>query len=462
MAARLRIGSRFRLARLLRQEGLPPFGRLADWICVLQIMWEADATRLPLHHFARRAGLEPATCYRRCKRVLGVPWGVACGNGFAWALLRFLNHCHRPAVSRPRRNRGAAKRASPSGPAQFPVLPDPDGRSSASLPVLQHVARAVLGQAPTDAVVSQSGAVYVCRAFAATVEHLDLATLRPVSSILVGCNPTRIALDPLEHRAFVSNQFDCKISVIDTRTDQVIDEIPVAGDPAPVLVASDGHTLYVTTNLDRLYALDLHRKVVVAEAVLPAASHHLVLHPDRKRLFVSTRAAGVVLEFDARTLAVMRSVGLGGQTQALALEARSGELYVANESGWLDVVNIDRGARVASLRLDAGAYGLSVSPDTRWLYVTLPSLGRVVVIERAALRVAHVIHTGGMPRHTVFRRDGLVALVVNEAGWLDVLRHPSSRSGSARPDLVDFPLQRPDLLSLPRHQLSHESEPKED
>ncbi|HEY6110478.1 MAG TPA: hypothetical protein VIV56_16370, partial [Gemmatimonadales bacterium] len=74
MAARVRAGSRYRLARLLRREGLPPFGRLADWIFVLQSMWEAESTGTPLLRVARRLEIEPATCYRRCRRTLGVPW----------------------------------------------------------------------------------------------------------------------------------------------------------------------------------------------------------------------------------------------------------------------------------------------------------------------------------------------------------------------------------------------------
>ncbi|MGE5762251.1 MAG: hypothetical protein ACM37V_18005, partial [Gemmatimonadota bacterium] len=56
MAARIRAGNRYRLARLLRREGLPPFGQLADWIFVLQSVWEAEATGVPLLRVARRLG----------------------------------------------------------------------------------------------------------------------------------------------------------------------------------------------------------------------------------------------------------------------------------------------------------------------------------------------------------------------------------------------------------------------
>ena len=73
MATRIGVTNRFRLGRLLRREGLPPFGELADWTCLLQLLSEAEVKRAPLLRLARLAGLEPATCYRRCKRLLGVP-----------------------------------------------------------------------------------------------------------------------------------------------------------------------------------------------------------------------------------------------------------------------------------------------------------------------------------------------------------------------------------------------------
>jgi YVTN family beta-propeller protein len=283
------------------------------------------------------------------------------------------------------------------------------------------VVRIPLGQAPTDVAIAASGSAYITRAYAAVVERLDLTTQRPVCSIPVGVNPTRIAFEPAGRRAYVSNQFSDSISVVDTVTDTVVDEIPVAGNPAPLVVGANRQTLYVTTNLDRLFAIDVRSKRVIAEADLPAASHHLALHPDRKRLYVATRSAGVVLELEAKTLERRRSFRVHGYAQGLVV-ADAAELYVANESGWLDALNLETGDVVASLRLDAGAYGLDLSPDRQRLFVTLPSAGRVAVISHATLRQVQMIQTGGTPRHTAFTADGRTAVIANEGGWVDVVR----------------------------------------
>ena len=431
MAERLRIGSRFQLARLLHRDGLPPFGRLSDWVFVLQSLWESEATGAAMLRIARRIGIEPATTYRRCTRTLGVPWRAAQARGFAWALLQFLQACRRPREFG-RRGSGAmilggvpesSRVVPPRRPSTLATtsgaLPRAGGR--ATPPPMHAVVRVALEQAPTDVAIAASGSAYVTRAYAAVVERLDLTTLRPVCSIPVGVNPTRIAFESIGRRAYVSNQFSDSISVIDTATDSVVDEIPVAGNPAPLVIGSNRQTLYVTTNLDRLFAIDVRSKRVVAEADLPAASHHLALHPDRQRLFVATRSAGVVLELDAKTLERQRSFRVHGYAQGLVV-ADGAELYVANESGWMDVLHLETGDVVASLRLDAGAYGLDLSPDAHWLFVTLPSVGRVAIISRTSLRQVHTLQTGGTPRHTAFTPDGRTAVIANEGGWVDVLR----------------------------------------
>jgi YVTN family beta-propeller protein len=431
MATRLGLRGRFRLARLLRRDGLPPFGELADWINVLLLMWNAESSGQSLLQLARRAETEPATSYRRCKRILGVPWSVARANGFRWAMLRFLSRCRRPSVAV---RRGLVEKIGAASPPARSTAPpagagvdagahssstaaEPASRAAGGL-----VGRIFLGEAPTDVAVSSRGAVYVARAFAATVERLDLKARRSVASIAVGCNPTRLVFDESGRRAYVTNQFSNSISVIDATRDTVEEEIRVPGDPAPLVVAPNQESLYVTTNLDRLFAIRLRTKAVAAVLPLPATSHHLALHPDRRHLYVATRAAGTVLEVDLFTFQIVRSLYVGGSAQAMAVDAKGRELYVANESRGIDVLHLTTGQVAASLRLDAGAYGLRLSPDDARLYVAVAGAGRVLILDRATLRAVRGIETGGVPRHIGFTPDGRTALVVNEAGWVDVLR----------------------------------------
>ena len=436
MAARVGLQNRFQLARLLQREGTPAFGQLADWICLLQWLWEAEEKRVTLLQLSRSSTTNAATCYRRCKRLLGVPWSVARQRGMHSALVRFLESCRCPVRRKSvtlghsalavRSSTKVTRRAWPAVVGVRRRTAVSPSRSSSATASWRHPRgdlglKVALPNRPTDVAVSPTGVVYATRAYAASVERLDLPARRSATSIPVGCNPTRLVFDRTGERAYVTNQFSDNISVIDVATSRRIHDIPVIGNPAPVIVAPDARRLYVTTNSDALSAIDVATKQVVSTLALPAPSHHLTMHPHGTRLYVATRAAGTVLEIDAQTCKVLRTFEAGGQTQALAIAADCSELYVANESGGLDVVDLGRGVVIASLQLDGPAYGLALTPDNAQLYIGLVSRERVVVVDRASLRVTNTIGTGGLPREIAFTRSGDCALIANEGGWIDIV-----------------------------------------
>ncbi|HWZ28210.1 MAG TPA: YncE family protein [Gemmatimonadales bacterium] len=423
MARRVGLRTRFQLDRRLRHDGLPNFGELADWVAVLTVLRETEATDGSLLAVATRTGLEPATCYRRCRRTLGVPWRLARDRGFAWGLVLFLERCTQ------KRARARAPDIVPSpAPAshrtEAAVLPRrsrPRGPAAPSTHPQGVVAfRIPVPDAPTDVAVSPAGAIYVTRAYAAAIARIDFERRRIARSIPVGSNPTRLALGG-DHTAFVTNQFGGSVSVIDLSTDTRIADIAVPGDPAPLVVGPDGRTLYVCTNHDMLCAVGIKTRRVLRQIPLPATSHHLALHPRAPRLYVSTRTAGSVIEFELPSLRETRTFETGGQTQALAVAPDGSELYVADEAGAVHVINLDTGAPAASLHFPGGAYGLDLTPDGAQLYVAIPADGRVHILDRATRRLVHTVVTEGSPRHTAFAADGRTALIVNERGWVTVV-----------------------------------------
>lgn len=423
MARRVGFKTRFQLNRRLQHDGLPAFGELSDWVSILGVLWLAEAGGESLLSVAKRVGLEPATCYRRCQRMLGLTWRDARRRGFAWGLERFLHRCggHPPRLHRPTRSANVFPTPVPS--ASLPVPPAPERhpvRGPRTHPQGVNAFQIPVPDAPTDIVVSPAGGVYVTRAYAASVARIDLDARCVRQFISVGSNPTRLALGP-GRSLFVTNQFGGSVSVLDVLADTHLFDIPVPGDPAPVAAAPDGRTLYLATNHDRLYAVSLTTRNVLRELSLPATSHHLAFHPHAPYLFVSTRAAGTVIEVALPSLRPGRTFETGGQTQALAVAPDGTELYVADEEGAVHVINLEAGILAATVHLPGGAYGLDLTPDGSQLYVAIPRDGLVHVLDRVSRRMLHTIPTQGSPRHTAFAANGRTGLIVNEAGWITVV-----------------------------------------
>lgn len=431
LSHKLGLTNRFHLRRLLRREGLPTFGLLSDWVSILAITLEAEATGRSLFHLAQARQLEPATCYRRFRRTLGLSWREARERGFGWLLLKFRDRCSRPAVpptvGAQRGAQSAFERRAPSlmalgrpGPrlvreagteTRLSRRGHPEGRIAATVP---------LTHGGFDVAVSSGGHALITRAATASVERLHLRSLTFAAPISVGYNPTRVAVSG-QGVLYVSNQFSSTISIVDEPTQRVVGEIPVTGDPAPVVVSRDGRAVFVTTNADSLYAIRTDTGKIGASLPLPATSHHLVLHPNRPLLYVSTRDAGTVLEVDQGDLHQVREFVVGGRTQGMVVAPDGTELYIANEQGGLDVIDLATGTLTASLELGGPAFAVAATPDQSQLYVGLVNAERVQVLDRQTLRVVRTIPTGGVPRGISFDARTQTGLIANEAGWITVV-----------------------------------------
>lgn len=90
VAGRLGLGSRFKLARLLRREGLPPLHRLAEWVTVLSWVVAAEQTGVSLCWIAFRTRRHPSACYRLIREVTGLRWEEVRARGSGWVRQQFF------------------------------------------------------------------------------------------------------------------------------------------------------------------------------------------------------------------------------------------------------------------------------------------------------------------------------------------------------------------------------------
>ena len=106
VAQRLGLPSRFKLARLLRQEGLPPLHRLAAWAALESWVTTAERDGVSLCHLAVRSKRHPSACYRLVKELTGLGWEEVRVLGTAWVQNEFSNRLRR-----------CGRRADPASPS---------------------------------------------------------------------------------------------------------------------------------------------------------------------------------------------------------------------------------------------------------------------------------------------------------------------------------------------------------
>jgi YVTN family beta-propeller protein len=238
--------------------------------------------------------------------------------------------------------------------------------------------------------------------------------------IQTGLAPTGIALSPDGNTAYVANQFG-NVSRIDVATRQVTGSVDIANAQA-LRLSPDGLQLFVATTGTAVVTVDIATLSIVRTVDVGSAPNGFAVHPGGRLLYVSSFDAGTVSEIDMVTGQVLRTFTTFGTPQEMALNRKGTRLYVANEGGWLDEIDLASGEFAPSIPLQAGAFGVGVTPDDSQTYLTLPSAGLIQIFGLQSRKLAKTINVGGDPRRIAFSQQGRIAAVTNAAGFITFIR----------------------------------------
>jgi YVTN family beta-propeller protein len=255
------------------------------------------------------------------------------------------------------------------------------------------LAVSAVGRTPSAlAVDPRSGHLFVANSFDDTVTMLDARTGRVLHTTSVGGYPDQLQINPRTERVFVLNQIDGSVSVLDARTGALQRTLTLSVGPAqavdhqtPDIFVFDGVTGvggtrpipgHVGTNL--VAVLDApggSRLQIIAWS--PQPGWGLAVDGATERLFVPDMATDRVDLFDAVHGQYLRSVRVGANPVAVALDPRTRRAFVAS----LSPASPTRPASSVSV-LDSGGRVLrtvAVGPDPALVAVDVAA-GRVLVV----------------------------------------------------------------------------------
>jgi YVTN family beta-propeller protein len=278
-----------------------------------------------------------------------------------------------------------------------------------------------LGSRPFGAAVSSQGTVLITQLDAATVARGTLSGQTLGTSIAAGSVPTDVTVDAAGNYAYVTNQFSSNIGVIDLGTNTQVATIPVSGDPFRVRLSPDGSSLFVTGNADSLFIIDVQSREVTGRLGIGLDANGLAIERTGSRLYVSNQSDGTISEVDLTNNTVARTITVGGHPQELVLSPGGTLLFVADETGSIQIWSLRDGQKRGDITVPGGAFAMAVSPDWRQLYVTSAQGGAVYLLDWKTGAVLKTVTTGGTPRRIGFAANGSTAVVANEGGWVDFI-----------------------------------------
>ena len=310
-------------------------------------------------------------------------------------------------------------------PATPGVVMDAQGPACGQPPT--HPTGLVLDSVPTPPAygiaVRDDGLTYFSEAYNAGVGITSTQTRTLDGFIPTGNCPTGVAFSPDGGTAYVTNQCDQNVGVIDVASAQQVSTIfTPAGNPFVVRVSPDGTRLFISTSSTTVYIVDTQTLQIIGSVQVGFAPNAFAVHPDGRIIYVSASGSGTVSEIDMFTGIVLRTFTVGGIPQDMAVTRKGDRLYVANGSGYLSEVDLQSGQQTATIPLAGEAFGIGVTPDDGQAYVTIPSAGVVQIFNLNSRKLAQTLPVGGNPRRIGFSQQGRIGAIANLAGYVSFVR----------------------------------------
>ena len=252
------------------------------------------------------------------------------------------------------------------------------------------------------------------------VFRVDPAALT-ATTVVTGTSGLDLAITADGTRAYVANQTHHRIDLVDLAAGTVLASSPTLGNSALTdLLSANDQSLWVGTG-GGITVLDAST-LAIQQTIATGTVIHFARHPTQPYIY-ATGNSSRVHEIDMTTRTIRRTLIVSGSLQGGVVSLDGTELYVADEGGPVQVINLESGVRTASITIGGrSGYGIAMSPDGLRLYVSMPESDRVAIVDLVSRRLVGKLDVPDMPRRLALNPAGTLLLVASEGGTVTVIR----------------------------------------
>ncbi|USH02220.1 PQQ-dependent catabolism-associated beta-propeller protein [Grimontia kaedaensis] len=183
--------------------------------------------------------------------------------------------------------------------------------------------------------------------------------------------------------AYVANEKDDTVSVIDMDTMEVIDTIEVGDRPRGVELSKDGTKLFIcASESDTVQILDLATNTIVGDLPSGDDPELFALHPDGNRLYIANEDDALMTVVDIPSSSVIAQVEVGVEPEGVAVSPDGKIAIITSETSnmahWIDTQS---NQMVHNTLVDARPRYAEFTPSGEQLWVSAEIGGTVAVID---------------------------------------------------------------------------------
>jgi YVTN family beta-propeller protein len=284
-------------------------------------------------------------------------------------------------------------------------------------------ALAVVGACGVLAAPASARNAYVANNGDGTVSVLNLSTGAPAGTIPVESAPVDVAITPNGAFAYVTNSGSDSVSVISTASNSVVATIPFAAGSRPrgVAISPDGQTVWVANSGDDTVSVIFTAVNAVSGGPIPlpagARPDGIAISPDGGTAFVAQQGNDVSI-VNTGTRAIVGTVVDTSAPSRIAIGPRGGRAFVTDSSSTsVTAFNPANGAVIGGpIPVGAQPSGIAIAPSGVFAYAAALGANTVTPIATSTNATSPAIGGFNAPAGVAIAPDGSQGYVSNSGG----------------------------------------------
>lgn len=271
---------------------------------------------------------------------------------------------------------------------------------------------------------AQAYKAYVSNERDNTISVIDTKKLEVIDTWDVGQRPRGIIMSVDGKKIYLCASDDDTVQVIDAKTGETLEELPSGPDPELFVFHPDGHTLYIANEDDNMVTvLDIEDGSVVTEVPVGVEPEGMGVSPDGK-VFVNTSETTNMAHFiDTKTFDGVADVLVDSRPRVAIYNYAGDQVWVSSEiGGTVSIIDPNDGYKIVkkiSFKIPGvkpeaiQPVGVRLLKDGSKAFVALGPANRVAVVNAKTFEVEKYLLVGQRVWNLDITPDEKLALTTN-------------------------------------------------
>ncbi|WP_111494267.1 YVTN family beta-propeller repeat protein [Marinobacter bohaiensis] len=256
-----------------------------------------------------------------------------------------------------------------------------------------------------------------------TLSVIDMTSLEVVETIDVGQRPRGILMSKDRTLLYICASDDDTVQVLDLATRKIIDTLPSGEDPEQFALHPNNRHLYISNEDDAIVTIvDVQTKEVLAQIEVGVEPEGMAVSPDGKWAINTTETSNMLHWIDTETMQLADNTMVDQRPRHVEFTDNGSRVWASSEiGGTVTVVDVASRDILKTLTFEIrGVHpdkvqpvGVKLTSDGRYAFVALGPANHVAVVDAQTFEILDYLLVGGRVWHMDLSADESLLLTTN-------------------------------------------------